>query len=140
MPYESSPFEPSSSMTTDSATIAIIEDDAAMRTSLVRLLSAMGYDVERYDSPEAFLANVDRCKAACLIIDLHLGSMSGLDLARHPSVAALKRPVILNSACDDAAVREQAAAAGCCAFLSKPYTATELLAALGRAAELSSTS
>jgi FixJ family two-component response regulator len=127
-------------MTADFATIAIIEDDSAMRTSLVRLLNAMGYEVEQYDSPEAFLANVERCKASCLIIDVHLAGMSGLELARHPAVVALKRPIILNSARDDPAVREQAAAAGCCAFLTKPYTATELLAALVRAAKVSSTS
>lgn len=124
-------------MTTDSETIAIIEDDGEMRTSLVRLLRAMGYHVEQYCSPEAFLINVDRCKATCLIIDVNLGSMCGLDLARHPAVVALKRPIILNSACDDAEVRKQAMATGCCAFLSKPYTAAELLAALVSAAERS---
>jgi FixJ family two-component response regulator len=122
-------------MTTDSRTIAIIEDDAPMRASLVRVLSAMGYRIEQYDSPETFLTNLDRCQAACLIIDVHLGTMSGLDLARHPAVVALERPMILNSACDDEEIRKQAAAAGCCAFLTKPYTANELLAALLRAAE-----
>src|ERR1044072_5209539 len=121
------------SMTTDSKTIAIIEDDAEMRTSLVRLLSTMGYHVEQYDSPEVFLTNLDRCRAGCLIIDLHLGSGSGLELAQHPAVVALNRPVILNSACDDAEIRKQAAAS-CCAFLTKPFTANELLAALVRAA------
>jgi FixJ family two-component response regulator len=125
-------------MTTDSRTIAIIEDDASMRAALVRLLSAMGYSIEQYDSSEIFLANVERCKAACLIIDVHLGDLSGLDLARHPAVVALGRPVILNSATADAAVRQQAAAVGCCAFLTKPFTANELLDALLRAAARSS--
>lgn len=122
-------------MTNDSETIAIIEDDAGVRASLVRLLSALGYHTESYDSAEAFLENLDHCNASCLIIDVHLGSMSGLDLARHPAVVALKRPIILNSARDDAELRKQAIATGCSAFLCKPFTATELLGALVRAAE-----
>jgi FixJ family two-component response regulator len=116
-------------MTTDSTTIAIIEDDASMRNSLVRLLSTMGYDIEQYGSAEQFLSNVRRCKAACLIIDVHLGTMSGVELALHPAVIALERPVILSSASEDAEVRKRATATGC-AFLSKPFTANELLAVL----------
>jgi FixJ family two-component response regulator len=125
----------SSSMTKESETIAIIEDDAGVRASLVRLLSALGYHTELYDSAEEFLGNLDQCKADCFIIDVHLGGMSGLDLAQHPTVVALKRPIILNSASDDVELRKQAIAAGCAAFLCKPFTATELLGALVRAAE-----
>jgi FixJ family two-component response regulator len=120
----------SSNMTTDSTTIAIIEDDASMRASLVRVLNVMGYDTEQYDSAEQFLSNADRCKAICLIIDVHLGTMSGLDLAQHPAVVALERPVILSSASEDGEIRKRATATGRCAFLSKPFTATELLAVL----------
>jgi FixJ family two-component response regulator len=120
---------------TEPETIAIIEDDASTRAALARLLSAMGYDSELYDSPEAFLSNIDRSTASCLIVDVNLGNMSGLDLVRHPAVIALKRPIILNSGGDDAEIRRVAIATGCVAFLRKPYTATELLDALVRAAE-----
>ena len=130
----------SSSMTTDSTTIAIIDDDASMRASLVRLLRAMGYDTDQYDSAEQFLSNVDRCKCVCLIIDVHLGTMSGFDLAQHPAVIALERPVILSSASEDAEVRKRATATGRWAFLSKPFTADELLAVLVSTTGRSSTS
>src|SRR5262245_19486459 len=111
-------------MTTDSRTIAIIEDDAATRAALVRLLSAMGYSTEQYDSSGTFLANVERCKAACLIVDVYLRDISGLELARHPAVVALARPVILSSTSPDPRIRKQATAAGCCAFLTKPFGVT----------------
>ena len=122
-------------MTADPETIAIIDNDPGIRKSLVRILSAMGYQTEQYDSPEALLASVDRSQACCLIVDVDLGSMSGLDLVRHPTVVALKRPIILNSAGDDPDLVSRALAAGCCAFLHKPYTATSLLGALIRATE-----
>jgi len=117
-------------MTTDLRTIAIIEDNAPMRAALVRLLSAMGYSIEQYDSSEQFLANAARCRAACLIIDVYLPDASGLDLARHPAFLALERPFILSSASLDPRIRKQATAAGCCAFLTKPFGVNELLSAL----------
>jgi FixJ family two-component response regulator len=123
------------SATSDAETIAIIDDDPGVRASLLRLLSSMGYHTEPYDSAEVFLANVDRCKAGCLIIDVDLGDISGLDLARHPAITALKRPIIFHSARGDAELRRQAFALGCAAFLCKPYAAGELLAALVRAIE-----
>jgi FixJ family two-component response regulator len=119
----------------DAETIAIIDDDAGVRASLLRLLSSMGYHTELYDSAEAFLANVDRCKAGCLIIDVELGAVSGLDLAQDPVIMALKRTIIFHSARADAELRRQAFALGCAAFLCKPYAAGELLAALVRAIE-----
>lgn len=119
----------------DVETIAIIDDDAGVRASLLRLLSAMGYHTELYDSAEAFLAKADRCKAVCLIIDVDLGNISGLDLAQHSAVVALDRPIILHSARQDSELRQRAFAAGCTAFLCKPYSPSSLLAALVRAIE-----
>jgi FixJ family two-component response regulator len=116
-------------------TIAIIDDHPAVRSALLRLLSAMGYHAELYASSEAFLANIDRCKACCLIIDVDLGMTSGMDLVRHPAVIALRRVIIMHSARDHAALRAQAFALGCAAFLCKPYDASELLAALVKAIE-----
>jgi two-component system, LuxR family, response regulator FixJ len=122
-------------MSNMSETIAIIDDDAAVRTSLMRLLSSMGYHTELYDSAEAFIASAGRSQAGCLIIDEDLGIMSGLDLVQHSSVVALRRPIILHSASNNPELRYQAFAAGCAAFLCKPYEFTELLEALVRAAE-----
>lgn len=119
----------------DTETIAIIDDDPAIRSSLLRLLSAMGYHTELYGCPRTFLENIDRCRASCLIIDVDLGTMSGLDLVRHLAVIAVKRPIIMHSARDHAVVRKQAFALGCAAFLCKPYDAADLLAALVRAVE-----
>src|SRR5687767_11293569 len=98
-------------MSNMSETIAIIDDDAGVRTGLMRLLSSMGYHTELYDSAEAFIANVERCQAGCLIIDEDLGNMSGLDLVQHSTVVALRRPVILHSASNNPQLRYQAFAA-----------------------------
>jgi FixJ family two-component response regulator len=122
-------------MSNMSETIAIIDDDAGVRIGLMRLLSSMGYHTELYDSAEAFIANVERSQAGCLIIDENLGTMSGLDLVQHSAVVALRRPIILHSACNNPELRYRAFAAGCAAFLCKPYAFTELLEALIRAAE-----
>lgn len=117
----------------DAEIIAIIDDDPGVRTSLLRLLSSMGYHTELYHSAEAFLANVNRCRAGCLVIDVDLGATSGLELAQHPAIVALNRPIIFHSARPDEGLRNRAFAMGCAAFLCKPYAAAELLAALIRA-------
>src|SRR6267154_6898147 len=62
-------------LTTQKKIVAVIEDDPSMRASVVRLLSALGYATEAFDSAEAFLNVAEKNEAACLVIDVHLGDM-----------------------------------------------------------------
>jgi len=63
-------------------TIAVIEDDPSMLQGLNRLLAAHGFRVERFTSAESFLDEVAGCEANCLLVDIHLGGTSGIDLKR----------------------------------------------------------
>src|SRR3981081_4619091 len=63
-------------------TIAVIEDDPSMLRGLNRLLSAHGFRVQRFTSAESFLDNIATCEAKCIVVDIHLGGISGIDLQR----------------------------------------------------------
>ena len=104
-----------------------------MRRSLERLLRASGYPTAAFSSAEAFLASATVGEAAVIVLDVHLGGMSGIDLRRRLSAAGLPAPVVFITAFDDDATRAEAIAAGCIDYLLKPFDANRLAAALERA-------
>ncbi|HEY6124182.1 MAG TPA: response regulator [Steroidobacteraceae bacterium] len=114
-------------------TIAIVDDDLGIRQALERMLNIAGFRVLAFGSGEEFTASVPTTEADCAVIDVDLGTMCGLDLARHPAVIAAKLPLIFVSGSADEAVRGRAIAVGCVEFLRKPFTPIELLDAIGRA-------
>ena len=115
--------------------IAVVDDDPRVLKSLANLLSAHGYRTELFASAEDFLIRAPGSKAACLVTDVGLNGMSGLDLAGHPEVTARGLPVIFISGSEDDGVRAQAAALGAVAYLRKPFRAGELLSALSLATQ-----
>ena len=104
-----------------------------MRRSLERLLGASGYATAAFSSAEAFLASAAVGEAAVIVLDVHLGGMSGIGLRRRLSAAGLQAPVVFITAFDDDATRAEAIAAGCIDYLLKPFDASRLVAALERA-------
>lgn len=86
-------------------------------------------------SAETFLACVSTCQAKCLLVDIELGDLSGVELARQLAADGFKFPVIFMSGYDDAMVEIQAIAAGGIAFLHKPFPAEMLLDAIKMAVE-----
>jgi FixJ family two-component response regulator len=114
--------------------IAVIDDDPEMRASLETLLSAYGYDVETFDSAEAFLARASTCRAFCLIVDFHLGDITGVELARQLAADGFKFPIIFMTGHRDASMEHQAFAVGGVAFLYKPFPARTLIDAIKKAA------
>jgi FixJ family two-component response regulator len=114
--------------------IAVVDDDSEIRASLEALLSAYGYDVETFDSAEAFLAGAATCRALCLIVDIHLGDITGVELAHQLTADGFKFPVIFMTGRRDASIERQAFAAGGVAFLYKPFPATTLIDAIKKAA------
>jgi FixJ family two-component response regulator len=120
-------------MATRRRTIAVIDDDPGLRKALKRLLTASGYHTLLFASAAEFLHSPALNSADCLLIDIHLGSGSGLDLASHAIVTALKPPaIVFMSAAGDDAVRRQALELGM-PFLQKPFDTAELHAALNAA-------
>jgi FixJ family two-component response regulator len=110
--------------------VAVIEDDAIFREALRSLLSAHDYEVELYDSAEAFLAAVGASKASCLLVDIHLDGISGIDLARGLAAAGFRFPVIHMTGSTDQTLRARAMQAGCVAYLIKPFSPQALEEAL----------
>ncbi|WP_442583775.1 response regulator transcription factor [Mesorhizobium sp. ASY16-5R] len=104
-----------------------------MRRSIERLLNAHGYQTQGYASAETFLAGGVTSKIGCLVLDIHLGDMSGILLRRRLSSAGSALPVIFITAVDDEAVEAEALEAGCLAYLHKPFAAKLLLSAVGQA-------
>jgi FixJ family two-component response regulator len=115
-------------------TIAIVEDDPSMLQGLSRLLSAHGFRVDGFTSAESFLDGMAQCEATCLVVDIHLGGISGIDLKRRLTSSGDDLPVIFMTAVDNAATRQEAVDAGCVAYLRKPFLAKLLIEAINQVA------
>ncbi len=98
--------------------VAVVDDDPEMRAAMVRLISAYGYGALTFDSAETFLACVSTCRANCLLVDIELGDLSGVELARQLAADGFKFPIIFMSGNDDATIESQAIAAGGIAFFT----------------------
>jgi len=121
-------------MVTQRKVVALVEDDPSVLTGLQRLLSARGFEAEPFASAEAFLDGAAASKAGCLVLDIHLGGMSGIELRRRLAVSGSAIPVIFMTAFDDELTQREAVEAGCIAYLHKPFSAHSLIAALEMAA------
>ena len=111
-------------------TIAVVEDDPSMLQGLSRLLSVHGFRVKKFSSAESFLEDVARCEANCLLVDIHLGGISGIDLKRRLTSSGSDLPVIFMTGIDNEATRQEAFDAGCVAYLRKPFLAKLLIDAI----------
>lgn len=110
--------------------MVVVDDDAIMLKGVERLLNASGFDTEAYNSAEAFLARTGGPEMSCLVLDIHLGGMSGFELRHRLTVSGCALPVIFITALDDDATRQAAIAAGCIACLRKPFPARSLIGAV----------
>jgi FixJ family two-component response regulator len=111
-------------------TIAVVEDDPSMLKGLNRLLLAHGFRVQKFTSAEAFLSCIRSCEAKCLVVDINLGGISGIDLKRRLTSCGSDFPVIFMTAIDNEATRQEAFHAGCVAYLRKPFLAELLIDAI----------
>jgi FixJ family two-component response regulator len=114
-------------------TITVVDDDPSTLQGLNRLLLAHGFRVRMFASAESFLDGITNCDADCLVLDIHLGGMSGTDLQRQLVSSGVELPVIFMTAIDDEPTREAAFGAGCFAYLKKPFLAKLLIDAINNA-------
>ncbi len=114
-------------------TIAVVDDNPSMLQGLSRLLSAYGFRVQTFASAELFLDGIEKCGADCLVLDVHLGGMSGIDLQRQLISKGRDLPVVVMTAIDNETTREAAFDAGCIAYLRKPFLAKLLIDAINSA-------
>lgn len=110
--------------------IAIVDDDPSVLKGLARLLRARAFEVRTYTSARDFLTALPDGLPECLIVDLQMPEMTGLELQRHLARAGIQIPTIVITAHNEAGARERCESAGVAAFLSKPLQDTSLLDAI----------
>lgn len=114
-------------------TISIIDDDLSLQTALARLVRSLGYAARGFSSAEDFLAAGMMHGSACVITDVHMPGMSGIDLKQHMNDQGCTVPVIMITAHTDPGLEDAAAASGAQCFLRKPVDAKMLAECLGKA-------
>lgn len=107
--------------------IAIVDDDDSMRTAVQDLLEAVGLAAQGFASAEEFLQSGNQHRTACLIADIRMPGMSGLELQAHLNAERCRIPIIFISAHGDEKMRLQARREGAVEFLSKPFDNEVLL-------------
>jgi FixJ family two-component response regulator len=110
--------------------VSVVDDDKAVRDALGNLLESVGLDVEPFASAEEFVESDDVNNRACLILDVQLPRMSGLELQHHLSTKSDRLPIIFITAHTNDEVRSRALQAGAVSFLYKPFSSEELLSAV----------
>jgi FixJ family two-component response regulator len=114
----------------DGVLISVVDDDESMRKAIKRLIQSIGIIVEDFASAEDFLSN-GRCHAyACVILDVRLPGLSGLDLQRQLVASNSRLPIIFMSGHGDGLVRAQALECGAIDFLLKPFSEQALFNAI----------
>jgi FixJ family two-component response regulator len=113
--------------------IAIVDDDVSMLRALRRLLRSVGLAVVAYTSAEEFLQSSLQVRIRCLVLDVMMTGMSGLDLLARLDASAVTLPVIIITARADEQTRLRAEQAGVVAYLRKPFEEEALLEAIRRA-------
>jgi FixJ family two-component response regulator len=113
--------------------IAIVDDDPSMLRATKELLDAQGFANRGFSSAEEFLIRGVAAQVDCLLLDIHLGGMSGFELRNQLKLSGSTLPVIFITALDDEDTRGQAHKAGCVAFLRKPYSGRQLMDAIRKA-------
>lgn len=110
--------------------ISIVDDDDSLRLSLTSLIRSVGFEALSFASAEAFLSSTQARDSQCLIVDVRMSGMNGLELQRHIVAANWRLPIIFITSHVDDGVRAAALEAGAEEFLYKPFRGDELLNAM----------
>jgi FixJ family two-component response regulator len=114
-------------MATPLPLVVIVEDDLATATALGRLLRVGGFETASYLSAESFLGSPPSRRPLCLVLDVRLTGMSGIDLQRRLRLLGSDLPVVFMTGLDNPRVRDEAERGGCIGFLSKDSESHMLL-------------
>jgi len=107
--------------------ISVIDDDESVRRTTTRLIESFGFRAAAFESAENFLGSGHLNDTSCLIVDVHMPGMNGLQLQSQLAAAGCSIPIIFITAQDDKESRRQAMRAGAVAFLGKPFSDERLL-------------
>jgi len=120
-------------MVTPQTTVFVIDDDPSFRRSTEMLIESAGLSVQTFNSAEEFLRGRRPDAPACLVLDVRLPQLSGLDLQRELAKAGVQIPIIFITGHGDIPMTVQAMKAGAVEFLTKPFREQEFLDAIQRA-------
>lgn len=113
--------------------IAIVDDDESVCIAVTSLVRSLGYEAAAYGSAEDFLASAARPDTACVISDVQMPGISGLELQRVLAAEGSRLPIIFVTAFPDVRVQQAALHGGAMCFLSKPFDGNALIQCLERA-------
>ena len=116
--------------------VAVVDDDESVRESLPDLLRECGFAAHAFSSVEEFIASNSLGETSCLLLDIAMPGMTGLDLQRQLKICGHEIPIIFITAQTDEAVRAQAFEQGAVEFLLKPFSDSALLEALRKAVRM----
>ena len=120
---------------TRASIVFVVDDDPSVRSSLKFLLSSMGLQVETFDSAETFLQRKPTDAPSCLVLDVRLRGLSGLDFQRELAARNIRIPIVFVTGHGDIPMSVRAMKAGAIEFLTKPYRDQDLLDAVRIALE-----
>jgi FixJ family two-component response regulator len=120
-------------MDTPDPLIAIIDDDASLRLALVGLVRSLGYRATGFGSAEEFLAADNANQSACIVTDIQMPGLSGIELKLKLNQDGNPAPVIMITARTEQGLRDRAFASGAVCVLQKPFAAETLIACLEKA-------
>ena len=120
-------------MTPADATVFVVDDDTSVRTALKRLIQSLGLKVETFDSAQAFLEHGPHDGPACLILDVRMPGMSGIELQQQLTKAGLGMPIIFITGHGNIPMSVQAMKAGAVDFIEKPFEDQKLIDAINLA-------
>jgi FixJ family two-component response regulator len=107
--------------------ISLVDDDESIRRTTTLLIQSFGFQAAAFESAESFLKSGQLHETSCLIVDVQMPGMNGIQLQRHLAASGYKLPIIFITAYDNKESRQQAMQAGAVAFLSKPFNDKHLL-------------
>ena len=116
-----------------STRIALVDDDASVRKALARFLSASSFDITTFGSAREFLKSVKAAPPECLVVDLQMPDVTGLELQRHLVRSGINIPTIVITAYNEPGLRERCESAGAAAFLVKPLDGKTLIGEINTA-------
>jgi FixJ family two-component response regulator len=114
--------------------VFVVDDDPGILRGLKRLLTKYGYDSEVFESAEAFASCGDIGRGICVVLDIQLNGISGIELRHRLVDAGISLPVIYITANDSESIRTAAVESGCIAYLKKPFPALALIEPIARVA------
>ena len=117
---------------TESNWVVVVDDDASIRVSLARVFRGYGIRVQTFGSAEEYLQRTGADQPQCIVLDVHLGELSGFDLHDRLASQGSAPPIIFITAHDDIPPSRLAGCAGACSFLRKPFDTDQLVALVRR--------